>query len=157
MSPWLLYLIGMILVFFEFYLPGAILGFCGGLFIFASIIAYAKTSTSVWLTIGYLFFVGLTLQMLIRFALWKIRTAKAGYSIYSDSNQEGFQASEFDHSALGKTGAAVTDLKPGGYVVVDGKRQQALSQAGYIVKGSEIIVVGGQEESLIVKLYQHKE
>lgn len=152
MSPWMLYLLGMVLVFVEFYLPGAIMGICGGIFLFASIIAFAKETNSLVAVAAYVIFVGVSVVGLIKFAIWRIRTAKPDYSIYSDDSQVGYQASEYDHNAIGKAGVAVTDLKPGGYVVVDGKRQQALSQAGYIVRGSEIIVVSGQEESLIVKL-----
>jgi len=45
----------------------------------------------------------------------------------------------------------LTDLKPGGYILVEGKQHQALSNTGYIVKGKEVKIIGGQEESLIVK------
>jgi membrane-bound serine protease (ClpP class) len=152
MTPWLLYLVGMLLVFVEFYLPGAIMGICGGLFLFASIVAFAKESGSMLAIAAYVVFVGASVIALIKFAIWRIRSAKPEYSIYSDDSQVGYQASEYDHNAIGKVGIASTDLKPGGYIIVDGKRQQALSQAGYIVKGTEVIVVGGQEESLIVKL-----
>lgn len=157
MSPWLLYLLGMLLIFLEFYLPGAILGICGALFLLASILVFAKVYTSLLALLGYLLFIVVSVVALVKFAIWRIRTAKPDYSIYSDDSQVGFQASHFDHSAIGKIGVASTDLKPGGYIVVDGKRQQALSQAGYIVKGSEVVVVSGQEESLIVKLHKHKD
>lgn len=152
MSPYILFILGLLLVFIEFYIPGAVMGICGGLMIFASIILFAMQSQSP-AAIGF-FIIGaiICLGLLVKFALWRIRTAKSGFSIYSNADQEGFVASHFDKTAIGKKGIVDTDLKPGGHVIVDGKRMQALSQSGYITKGDEVIVIGGQEESLIVKL-----
>ncbi|WP_052236405.1 NfeD family protein [Candidatus Protochlamydia amoebophila] len=73
------------------------------------------------------------------------------YSIYLKKDQKGFQASEYDRNAIGKLGMVLTDLKPGGYILIEGKQHQAISLTGYISKGEEVIVVSGQEESLIVK------
>lgn len=151
MTPFILLILGFVLIFIEFYLPGAIMGTAGGLMVFASIILFAMQSQSPWEIAVYVIATGIALGFLIKFALWRIRTAKPNSSIYSDDSQDGFQASSFDASAIGKHGVVVTDLKPGGHIVVDGKRVQAISQSGYLVKGSEVLVIGGQEESLIVK------
>jgi len=149
--PWILLAIGFILIFLEFYLPGAIMGITGGILVFASIILFSLQTQSPWAIAAYVVGVGVGLGLLIKFALWRIRTAKPDYSIYSDADQEGFQASQFDLSMVGKKGVVVTDLKPGGHILVEGKRLQAISRSGYLVKGTEVTVIGGQEESLIVK------
>ncbi len=151
MTPWLLLLIGLLLIFFEFYLPGAILGIGGGILVFISIIVFAMQAQSPLMIAAYVIGVGVLLTGLIKFALWRIRTAKPSRSIYSADAQVGFQASSFDTTLVGKQGTVVTDLKPGGHIVVEGKRVQAISQSGYLTKGTEVIVIGGQEESLIVK------
>lgn len=151
MSPYLLLFLGLLLIFLEFYVPGAVMGICGGLMVFISIVLFALQSQSVLLTLFYIICVIVCLGFLFKFALWRIRTAKPGRSIFSDSSQEGFVASHFDTLAIGKKGIADTDLKPSGHIIVDGKRLQAISQSGYIIKGSEVIVIGGQEASLIVK------
>lgn len=151
MSPYLLLLLGLLLIFLEFYVPGAVMGVCGGIMVFISIVLFALQSQSVILTLFYIIGVIICLVILFKFALWRIRTAKPGHSIFSDSSQEGFVASHFDTLAIGKKGIADTDLKPSGHIIVDGKRLQAISQSGYIIKGSEVIVIGGQEASLIVK------
>lgn len=151
MMPFLLLALGFLLIFLEFYVPGAVLGVSGGLLVFASIIVFAMQTQS---PIEIAIFVAIAIVgivFLIKFALWRIRTAKPQYSIYSDDAQNGYQASSFDAAAIGKKGVVVTDLKPGGHILVDGKRLQAISQSGYLTKGSEVLVIGGQEESLIVK------
>lgn len=151
MTPFIFLVLGLLLILMEFFLPGAILGVGGGILIIASIVLFAmQTSSLLWVAL-YIIGIIVLLIYLVKFALWRIRTAKPSRSIYLNSDQEGFVASSFDASAIGKTGIVITDLKPGGHVLVDGKRQQAISQSGYITKGTEVIVLGGQEESLIVK------
>lgn len=151
MTSIILLIIGLLLILIEFYLPGAIMGVLGGCFLLASIIVFAMDTGSVLLTFAYIIGVAIAVGLLIKFALWRIRTAAPGRSIYLESDQQGYQASDFDASAIGKTGIVVTDLKPGGHILVEGKRRQAISQSGYLPKGTEVIVLGGQEESLIVK------
>ena len=147
--PYALWLVGLLLIFLEFYLPGAILGILGGVLLLASIYQYVSQGT----LIGSLFFVTgviASVALLIRFTLWRIRTSKSAYSIYSNADQKGYVASEFDKNAIGKIGIVSSDLKPGGYIKIEGKQHQALSESGYVVKGTEVLVIGGQEESLIV-------
>lgn len=151
MTTLLLLVIGLALVLIEFYLPGAVMGVLGGCFIFASIVVFAMETGSALLTLAYIIGVAIIVGFLIKFALWRIRTAAPGRSIYLESDQQGYQAASYDESAIGKVGVVLTDLKPGGHILVDGKRQQAISQGGYLPKGTEVIVLSGQEESLIVK------
>lgn len=152
MMPWILLVVGFILILIEFYLPGAIMGITGGVMVFISILLFAMQIQSPLAIAAYIIGVGIILVFLVKFALWRIRTAKPSRSIYSDASQDGFQASSFDASAIGKKGVVVTDLRPGGHISVDGKQMLAISQSGYLTKGTEIIVIGGQEESLIVKI-----
>lgn len=73
-------------------------------------------------------------------------------TFYLQQDQEGFQASTFNDSLIGKTGQSVSDLGPSGFVVVGGNRYQATARSGYIDKGREITVIGGEGAHLIVKL-----
>lgn len=152
MTPFLLLFIGLLLILIEFYIPGAIMGVLGSIFVLVSILLFASQTNSllaiVFFVLGTLVCVGL----LIRFALWRIVRAKPEYSIYLNKDQEGYQASSFDREAIGKTGVVLSDLKPGGYILIDGKQHQAISLTGYISKGELVEVVSGQEESLIVKI-----
>jgi membrane-bound ClpP family serine protease len=152
MIPFLLVLLGFFLILIEFYLPGAIMGILGGFAILAGIILFASQTTSLTAIILFVIGSAVGIGFLIRFAIWRIVHAKPQYSIYSDQDQEGFQAVSFDQNAIGKTGVVHADLKPGGYILVDGRQQPAISLSGYIPKGEQVIVVSGQEQSLIVKL-----
>lgn len=159
MTAIVLLILGFLLIFLEFYLPGAVFGIIGGVVLFSSVVVFAINTQSVLWTAAYVIAIGISLGFLIKFALWRIRTAKPRYSIYSNADQKGYQASSFDASVIGKKAVVVTDLKPGGHILIDGKRLQAISQSGYLPKGTEVLILSGQEESLIVKTVkeQHHE
>lgn len=152
MIPFLLLLLGFLLIFFEFYLPGAILGILGSILVVVSVVLFAYQTSSVIAVILFVVGTVAAIVFLIRFALWRIVRAKPERSIYLHKDQEGYQASSYDATAIGKTGIVLSDLKPGGHILIDGKQHQALSIVGYIPKGAEVVVISGQEESLLVKL-----
>lgn len=152
MIPFLLVLLGLVLILIEFYIPGAIMGILGGISILSGIVLFASQTDS-WIAI-LLFVVGTAAAVifLIRYAMWRIAHSKGPYNIYSNHDQAGYQASSYDHTAIGKTGVVLADLKPGGFILVEGVQHPAISISGYIPKGEEVTIIEGQEQSLIVKL-----
>lgn len=151
MSPFILLAIGFLLVFLEFYLPGAIMGIAGGIFILGSLILFAIQTDSAVVTAFYVIGICVALVFLVKFALWRIRTAKPQRSIYSNGAQNGYQAVSYDSSAIGKEGIVLTDLKPGGFILIEGKQHPAISREGYLTKGTKVKVIGGEESNLIVR------
>ncbi len=150
-TAFILLAIGFLLIFIEFFLPGGIIGIAGALLVLASMVIFATQSTSILAIAFYVIGSCVALIFLIKLALWRIRNAPPGYSVYLGEDQEGYYASEFDTEAIGKEGTVQTDLRPGGYILIDGKKHQALCKSGYAKKGETVIVIGGEEESLIVK------
>ena len=73
--------------------------------------------------------------------------------IFLNTAQNGYVASEFAKELIGKKGEAISDLKPAGHILVEGKRYQAVAKIGYIEMGSSIEVIGGEGAHLIVKVY----
>jgi len=147
----LMLLAGLFLVFLEFFLPGAILGILGSLLVIASVVVFATVAVALWMVFVYIVIVIVLSIILVRYALWKIRSAPKGESIYLNSDQEGYVASEYPKELLGKKGHALTDLKPSGHAMIEGQRWQATSTGAYIEKGAEVEVIGGEGGHLIVK------
>lgn len=150
-TAFILLIVGLIAILIEFFLPGAVFGTIGGIFLLFSIILFASASESIALTLLYTLLTGGAVALLIKFALWRIRQGPPERSIYSNADQEGYVASSWDKSLVGKKGRVTTDLKPGGHIAIGGKQYSALSQSGYIASGEEVIVAGGEGETLIVK------
>lgn len=151
MIPFLLVLLGLILILFEFYIPGAIMGILGGVSILGGILLFASQTDSAVPILLFVVGTSAAVVLLIRFAMWRIVHSKSPYSIYSNHDQAGFQASSYDHTAIGKTGTVLADLKPGGFILVEGVQHPAISVSGYIPKGEQVTIIDGQEQSLIVK------
>jgi membrane-bound ClpP family serine protease len=148
--PYIFLVIGLFLIYLEFYLPGAVMGTAGVLLLIASLFLFIMEYQSpVLITFYSLFIVG-AVAAVVKYALWSIPRGKSS-GIYSKNDQTGFTASTFDVKLIGKTGVVVSDLKPGGYIAIEGVQAQAISESGYISQGSEVIVLRGEGDSLIVK------
>ncbi|MDP1836333.1 MAG: NfeD family protein [Chlamydiales bacterium] len=149
--PWILLVVGLLLIFVEFYLPGAVLGTIGAIMLLASIVTFAQEANSVAAVLGFILLVGLSIAYLIHFTLQRIRKTSKEGTIYLESDQEGYMASEFAKGTIGKEGVAASDLKPSGHIYVEGIEYQAMAESGYITKGTRIEVIGGRGANLIVK------
>ena len=72
----------------------------------------------------------------------------------SENNSEGYNSTIFSEPASmkGKTGIAMSDLRPSGKIMIDGEWYDGQSDGDYIMKGAEIKVVGVMNAYLIVRL-----
>lgn len=152
-----LVVLGLFFVLLEFYMPGAIMAIIGTVMLLTSIALFAELTESFPWTLLFIIGLGAALFFLIKYTVRYIPKANPRYSIYSNKDQEGYVASHYDVKAIGKKGRVVADLKPGGYILVDGSKQAAISESGYISRGAEIIVIGGEGESLLVKEINKKD
>lgn len=142
-------LTGLFLIFLEFFLPGAIMAIGGSILLVASLFVYYMTyPIDLYF---FLYFASLTtaLYFVIRLGIWQIRSCKK--TMYLDTDQEGYQACLYPKDLIGKEGIALNDLKPSGHVSIDEKPFQALAKTGFIEKGIEVKVIGGQGSHLIVQ------
>ncbi len=155
--PIILLIIGLLLVYAEFFLPGGIMGVTGGIMIFVAIFTFAQESSNIAYVLIFLGAAILGLITVVRLALKQIREGKGSKGIYLSEDQEGFRASEFDESMVGKRGTALSDLRPAGHVSLEGKRYQAVSRTGYIEKDSEVEAIAGEGAHLIVKLVNEEQ
>ncbi len=151
MSPFILLFLGLLLILIEFYIPGAVMGITGTFMIMASFF-YFVLEGHTWIEIlGFILLTILLVVGVIKFALWHIKKAGSQNSLYLQVDQEGYHAAQIDKNLIGKKGSVLSDLKPSGYILIEGKKYQAISQGEYISEGGEIIVVSGQGAYLIVK------
>lgn len=146
----LLAIVGMILIFLEFFLPGAVLAVIGALALLVSLgLFFAKYPA--FLGVLYLFSLLLVLFFTCKLAIWRIKSSRCKGNFYHSEDQEGYLASSFDISLIGKEGVVSTELKPAGHILIGGQLYQALSETGFIEKGNSVKVVGGKGSHLIVR------
>ncbi|SCA58646.1 Uncharacterized protein AB751O23_AI_00210 [Chlamydiales bacterium SCGC AB-751-O23] len=135
--------ISLLLIFFEFFIPGGIVGLIGASGILFSIYKFSEIYNDMLHIIFFASFCIASIFFVMKLALKKIQNSPST-GVYNNDDQEGFIASEFEQNLFGKEGVTVSDLKPSGYIEVEGKRYQALSKSGYISKGDRVLVQSGQ-------------
>ncbi len=147
----LLFLIGVMLLAGEVFVPGAILGIIGGVcMLVGCVLSFIQFGTMGGLlaTGVALILLGLTLYIEL---VWLPKT-RFGKKLIVQSTvgatsqpplAEGFQV-------VGKAAEAMTPLVPSGYVLVEGRRYEAFSQSGHVAKGAQLRVAGLDNFRLIV-------
>ncbi len=134
-------LVGVLLIYLEFFVPGGILCAVGIVLILIGGGVLIWFGKSLYIVLSYAFGGIFLLMITIRIALQKIKKRPA---LYASDDQSGYVASQYDETVLNKRGHALTDLKPSGYIMVDGQQYQAVSESTYIKKGESIKVTSGE-------------
>lgn len=147
---WTLALLGLLLIFLEFFLPGAVMAIGGALLLLASLFFFHMEKPGFPSFIGYLSLLTTFVYFIVKLALWRVKLSAKQGTLRMEGDQEGFVACVYSKEWIGKIGLAHTDLKPSGYITIEGKRFQAVSKTGYIDKDTPIEILEGSGSHLIV-------
>jgi membrane-bound ClpP family serine protease len=147
----LLVLSGLLFLFLEFFMPGGILALTGAILVFSGIVVFCNAATS-WLVI-LLFFIATSFGIVFTVvsALTLLKRGAKSQTFYQDQAQEGYLGAQYERTLIGKNGKAMSDLRPSGWIEVEGERVQAVARTGFILKGSRIAVVSGEGAHLVVE------
>lgn len=122
----------------------------GGLALCAAATILFLSEQTLVFKIAYIILSALSVIITCKIAIWVIRNRQRNNYLL-ETDQADFTASELDTALIGQQGEAASDLKPSGYIVVNQKRVQAISESDYIGKGQKIIIIGGRGAYFIVK------
>jgi len=146
----LLLALGITLVLLEVIVPGGVLGVLGVLAMLGGCVLafFDLGAQGGWIaTVAAIGALGMSL--FIEFKV--LPRTRWGKKLFLDRAIEGASHEKpAEDVVVGKTGEAVTTMAPSGYVVVEGKRYEAVSQSGLIAKGTAVRVVGVNNFHLIV-------
>ena len=137
----LLFLVGTVLLVLEVFTVGSVLGFLGGAAMLwgcvLAFIHYGLGGGGLAVLAG-LALLGLTLYMEFG-VLPKTRLGKRFF--LHDSIGATSQPVVADPAIVGRLCEAVTTLAPSGYVLLDGRRYEAVSRSGHVTAGTTLKVV----------------
>jgi membrane-bound ClpP family serine protease len=147
----LLFLLGVLLLAGEVFMPGAILGIIGGGAMLAGcVISFQQFGPAggALATVVALSLLGLTLYLEL---VW-LPKSRFGRKLVTQTASDGTSQPALapPEAVLGKAAEAVTTLAPSGYVLVEGRRYEAYCQAGHAAKGTALRVTGLDNFRLIV-------
>ncbi|AOS45053.1 hypothetical protein Verru16b_02122 [Lacunisphaera limnophila] len=139
----LFFALGLVLLFFEVVVPGAILGIIGGIFMLIgcglAFTAYGVGGGALAVLVAVLL-LGLTFYL----EFYVLPRTRIGRKMFLDSTVRGASHQPPAQAAdvVGQLGEALTPLAPSGFVLIGGKRYEAASQSGLLPKGAPVKVVG---------------
>jgi len=146
-----LFICGLLLLAFEVFVPGVVLGISGGVCLAAgSVVAFAKFGPAAGWIAAVSAVVLVTLTFAFEFWILPKRGTMKRLMIGTGKSgaEPGAPASPGD--VVGRTGVAVTTLAPSGYVKLGDRRYEARSEGGYVAEGCSVTVVGVNAFQLLV-------
>lgn len=150
----ILLLAGIMMICAEIFIPGGVLGTLGVMSMIGAIfMAYylwgaAKGSLAALLII---------LLMGISLGIWIVLFphTRLGKALTVNRNlSDAHSSNEALRNLTGKTGKAVSDLRPGGIALIDGKRIDVVSEGGMIDKDGPVRVIKVEGSKVVVRLNQ---
>ena len=157
----LLFLTGVILVIVEiFFVPG--FGVPGVLGLICVITALVLSL--IGMPINVSFETGLLAEAMTRVllslmgafvlalvAMRLLSRTEFGKALVLETAEAGWTSAPAANDFLGRVGEAITDLRPGGKVSIDGERYDATSEREFVARGARVKVIGKDGHELIVR------
>src|SRR5947209_6365049 len=139
----LLFILGLVFMFFEVFTPGPIFGILGGLTFIGAIGSAASTYGPTGGLIAGVTSLAAICATLYAELVWLPKTRFARrFTVKSTSGAVIQQVPADAAAVVGKTAEAVTTLAPSGYVAVEGRRYEAFCRSGHAERGAQLRVIG---------------
>jgi membrane-bound serine protease (ClpP class) len=152
-----LFIIGILFMIMEIFLPGGIVGAIGFISIVSGLVMAAYDTQQGLASLG----VAALITAIVTFLLVKKYGVKSLFNRFilgdTQRNEEGYVAPKDQRELVGKAGLALTPLRPSGVVKVEGKRIDAVSVGGFIEAGTSIVVVQVEGTRVVVSEQELKE
>ncbi len=144
-----LFVVGVLLLAFEVFLPGGILGIFAGLSMLAgTVLAFSDHGMG-----GGLFALGVAIILVgsvLYFEFAILPKTALGKRLFLKSAITGTSTPEWERDYTGEEGVTLTALAPSGYIEISGKRLEAFSRSGFLEAEQPVKVVGTDNFRLIV-------
>lgn len=147
----LLFLIGVLLLAGEVFVPGAILGIIGAVcMLVGCVLSFIQFGTSGGMLATGVAVLLLGLMLYIEL-VWLPKTRFGKKMIVQSTVSATSQPPLAELNAvIGQTAEVLTPLSPSGYVLVAGRRYEAFSSSGHVPKGATMRVTGLDNFRLIL-------
>ena len=147
-----LFVSGIVLIFSEFFVPGAVLGTFGGLLLISSCVYgwYAFPEIGIFIVVVEL----LSSATAIIGGMYVFSNTRAGRIMVLETQQlpeEGWSSPSEDTEILGAEGDVISALRPAGSVLVNGKRVDAVSSGSFIDKGKNVKIIEVEGHRVVVE------
>lgn len=155
-SSWVIlavFLIGIILLLVEMFVPGfGVPGILGIIAIFASIVLASSSIEQALMSIV----IAILLTIIAGVLIFKFAPRNNKFfdriTLSTSLSTKGGYISTADYSEyVGKTGVAISPLRPSGSIEIDGRKLDAVSEGDFIERDEQIKVIKVEGSRIIVK------
>ncbi|REK59649.1 MAG: serine protease [Thermobacillus sp.] len=147
-----LFVAGIILLVLELFVPSyGILGILGGAAIIGGIATAAYDAGDAVTTLLYALGAAAVLAAVAGYIFRRRGVWNKFILRESLTSEEGYLSTEARTDLAGKSGTALTPLRPAGVVLIDGERIDAVSEGGFVEPGARVRVVRAEGLRVVVK------
>jgi membrane-bound ClpP family serine protease len=148
----MLFAVGIMLIFLEFFLPGAISGTLG----LAALIASLFLAGENPLNMGISIFIAISISIAVLFFMIKVLRKKLilfNRMVLFDTakKEDGYVSNVNRTDLLGKEGIALTVLRPSGTAVFNNERIDVVTEGDFIDQNAKITVVKVEGVRIVVR------
>ena len=148
----LLFIIGLIFILLEFFVPGGILGILGLSAVVGSLFMAGENNTLIAVSLLIAIMVSLTVSILLVKVFNKnMKFFKKMVLKDATTTEEGYVSNVNRVELLGKIGMALTPLRPAGIASFDDERVDVVTEGSFIDQDSEVIVVKVEGSRIVVR------
>ncbi|MEH6955417.1 NfeD family protein [Neobacillus drentensis] len=147
-----LFVAGLLLIFLEFFLPGAISGTLGVAALILSLFLAGEDA----IQIGVSILIAIFLSVLVFFMMIKVFDKKLilfNKMVLFDSakKEDGYVSNINRIDLMGKEGIALTILRPAGTVIINSERVDVVSEGGFIEQNAAVKVIKVEGARIVVR------
>ncbi|PLT35243.1 nodulation protein NfeD [Bacillus sp. V5-8f] len=147
-----LFIIGIILIVLELFLPGGIIGIFG----FAAVIASLFMASGDVINMAFSLVIALTASILVSILFVKVFGRKMNFfkkMILTDSTktEKGYVSNQNRLDLIRKQGRALTDLRPSGTAIIQEERVDVVTEGSFIGKGTLVKVIKAEGSRIVVR------
>lgn len=148
----IMFIIGLVMLLLEFFVPGGIVGIIGGALIIISLLfAGASVTHMAYSIIIAMFIAVIGMVILMKFFGKKLYVFNKLILRDATTTEEGYVSNTNRIELIGRIGEAVTPLRPAGVIVIDHERIDAVSEGSYIDKGKQVEVIKVEGSRIVVR------
>jgi len=153
----IIFIIGLVLLLLEFFVPGGIVGIIGGALIIISLLfAGASITHMAYSIIIAMFIAVIGMVILMKFFGKKLHVFNKLVLRDATTTEEGYVSNMNRVELIGRVGEAITPLRPAGVISIDHERIDAVSDGSYIDKGKQVEVIKVEGSRIVVREFIKK-
>ena len=148
----IMFVIGLILLIAELFVPGGILGVVGGALMVMSVIFAGESVTHMVLSIIIAMIIAVVgMVILMKFFGKKLHVFNKLVLRDATTSEEGYVSNENRIELIGKVGQTLTALRPAGVVQVDDERLDVVSEGTFIDAHKQVTIVKVEGSRIVVR------